>query len=305
MENTQHYPYSWHEGTKIEYHEPKHKIIVDIKKLFAEHWITENDTAILIKLTEYEYLNAFLLYQTLKAQFPELKQNYVTNRLKQMEGRGLVKRFQFIYGDEVKHSTPFVYMPTSRVYDIFSMKKAADVEGCTMDYIMRRLSFNQHDIMLHKQMGSALTYTSKHFNEASDAIYRFCSNNAPVTLHTLSIRTTPEWENQFVSRLKRFNEYIRTHSVGYTAIVVICETEMQALEAERKRKKDEDVNQLSILYVTDLAAVTEGFLYGKLIRVLPQNDYSSYDIIRLPIDGAVFMNVKKEKDEESSESKGN
>ena len=277
---------------KILKSEPKKKIITDLKKLFSEHQLEESDTIILSVLSKYEYLNDFLIRVLLEQNHISCNQNFVTKKLAFLEARDLIRRFQLWYKDEEgkEHCTPFIYEASYKSKKFFLNHVTIKPEE-TVEAILRRLSYNQFHIFLSKQMAGALTFSSIHFDGKSDGTYRFTSQGKIVTFYAFSQRLTDEWKTTYIDRLKNFKQHMQQNGLTCSGVIVICENEMQSIQAEQYRKSVEECNNLPIYYICDYSAVKEGFLLGQLIHVNPDNNYSTYDIIKVPVDGNIFINT--------------
>ena len=292
MEKNAHYPFSYHAGMKILRSVPKKKIITNLKRLFSEHQLEEADTIILNMLSKYGYLNAFLLRVLLEQNHVSCNQNFVTKHLAFLETQGLISRFQFYYNDEEEkqHFTPFIYEATYKTKKLFLQHIDIKAEE-SLETILRQLSYNQFHILFTKQMAGALTFSSIHFNGNSDGTYRFYSQGKTVTFYVLSQRLTDEWKTAYIERLKKLKLHMQHNNLTCSGIIVICENEMHSLQAEKQRKSTVECKNLPVYYVCDYTAVKEGFILGQLIHVNPEHDYSTYDIIKVPVDGNIFIST--------------
>lgn len=294
MSEQKHYPFSYHQGMGIVRCKPKKSITSDIKRLFSNHEVSEDDTLILHSLCKYKYLNAFLIRILLEQHMASCNQNYVNKRLLFLESRGLINRLQFNYIDTCgkEHKTPYVFEAAYKTKQLFQKRVNVAPEE-DLDCILRNISFNQFHIFLEKQLGNALRMSSPHFNSLSDGAYSVFSNNKRISFYVFSIRSVENWQKTFLSRLDSLLEYLRNNSISFSAIIVICENEMQSLIAERYRMSVKDVKDAAVYYICDYAAVSEGDILSHLIYVHPEKDFSTYDIIRIPVDGNIHINEKK------------
>ncbi len=296
MDKTHLFPFTYHEGMQLSYHEPKKKLFIDIKLMFERNQLQPEDTAILHMLQKYCYMNAYLIRMILNQQMQECTQNYCSKHLKKLEELGLVKRFQFIYtiGGN-KRGTPFVYELTAKAKKLFRVKENSfDQDNLDINKILSLLSFNQFHIMFEKQMSTSLLHSSYHFDSYSDGMYKFMSNGKPVIFYLFTIRSHVGWKEKFLERLRKLKAHIEQNMMTYSGIIVVCENEMQSLAAERYRMSDETLRTADIYYMCDYAAVTEGYILQYLINVLPDNNYSTYNILKVPVDGNIFINVSTE-----------
>lgn len=301
MVKLQHYPFAYHKDMQIEYHVPKHKLIMDIKKMFAEHFINQEDTIILDALARYEHLNAFLIYQIVSSSITSCNQSYITKRLHHLENYGLIKKFTFVYVEkDIKHKTPFVYEISSRAKKIFAYTKnnnMAEYIVLEPDYILRQLSYNQFHIFLEKQLSATLLMLHYQFNSISDGYFKVRINGKAASFYVFSIRNTNSsdidnyWLKAYRKRLSALQKYIKDNELHCAGIIVIVETEMQALSAEKSRMSDINCKDYDVYYIIDFAAVADGFLLQHLIHVLPEKNYSTYDILKIIPDGNIRSNT--------------
>lgn len=290
------FPFVYHEGISARFlNKKKNGSAKNIRVLFEKHFLDEKDTAILLHLQKYVYLNAFLLRTLLGRQLNECTPSFCNTRLKKLEKMGFVVRFQFFYTDDKgsEHATPFVYCLSVAGRKVFPIKNDLSFEKNIMDIdcVQRRLSFNQFHIMFEGQYEQALLYSSYVFDNTYDGLYKLNTNNKPFIFYVISIRSTTGWKQKFIERLRNFDNFASMTGVSYSALLVICENEYQALIAERSRRGDSSLNKLDIYYVCDYSAVAEGALLQHVINVKPENNYSSYDIINIQVDGSVKVNV--------------
>lgn len=268
--------------------------IKNIRALFEKHFLDEIDTEILLHLQKYVYLNAFLIRTLLGRSLEKCTPEFCKTRLKKLERMGFIVRFQFFYQDDnnIEHATPFVYNLSEAGRRIFPIKddKSFDIT-MDIDCVQRRLSYNQFHIMLENQYGSALTYSSYLFGNEYDGLYKLQSNNMPLIFYVFSIRSGHEWEKNYLKRLRKFKASICDTGLSYSGLIVICENEYQSLRAERCRSGDSSLLDIDIYYICDYAAVAEGAILHNLIIARPENNYESYDIIKLNVDGHVKANV--------------
>lgn len=296
MEKTNVFPFVAHEGIVARFFKKsKSGPITNIRVMFEKQFLDEVDTAIMIHLQRYVYLNAFLTRTLLGRQLEECKPEFCKNHLKKLEKLGFVGRFQFIYTDDkkIEHATPFIYYLSDSARKLFPVKGDLSFEQNMMDIdcVQRRLSFNQFHIMLEGQYGEALTYSSYVFDKEYDGLYKMQSSGAPLILYVFSIRSTEGWESKFLERLRSFKKQALAGGFSFSGLIVVCEYEYQSLKAERTRSGDRSLEDLDIYYVCDYASMAEGAILQHIIDVKPENNFSSYDILKINVDGPVKENV--------------
>lgn len=290
------FPFVFRKGIYARYFNKNKKgAIKNIRMMFEKQFLDEIDTSIILHLQKYVYLNAFLLKTLLSRQIEKCTSSFCKVRLKKLEKLGFIVRFQFIYNDEmdIEHATPFVYCLSTSARKIFPIKydQSFDNNIMDIDYVQRRLSFNQFHIMLEGQYGDTLKFSSYLFGREYDGLYKLSYNNCPLIFYVFSIRTTDGWEKKYLDRLREFKTHVTSANLSFSGLLVVCEYEYQALKAERARSGDKELSDIDIYYICDYAAVAEGALLQHVIEVNSEQNYSSYNIIKIQVDGAVKENV--------------
>lgn len=290
------FPFVFHEGIYVRFLKKyKGGTIKNIRTMFEKQFLDEVDTAIILHLQKYVYLNAFLIRTLLSRQLEECTPSFCKARMKKLEKLGFIARFQFIYNDEreVEHATPFIYCLSTSAIKLFPIKHDKSFENNHMDIdcVQRRLSFNQFHIMLEGQYGDALKFSSYLFGREYDGLYKLSYNNSPLIFYVFSIRSTGGWEKKYLDRLREFKTHITGAKLSLSGLIVVCEYEYQSLKAERARSGDKELGGINVYYVCDYAAVAEGYLLQHVIEVNSEQNHSSYNIIKIQVDGGVKENV--------------
>lgn len=288
------FPFVYHDGIKIKY--KKSSGVYSLKKLrtmFEFYAIDDIDMSILIDLQKYLFLNAYLIKILLSRHISECKGEFCNNRLQQLEKKGFVTKFQFVYVDDnqVEHATPFVYRLSEAAHKIFEIRidKKRNDSMFDVDYVQRRLAFNQFHIMLENQYHDEIRYSHYAVRKEYDGIYRFSVNGSLLLFYVFAIRGTENWEKNYLEKIRVFKNYTKENQLPVSALLVICEYEMQALKAEKSRMGDVELKDLSVYYLCDYASVAEGSIFQYLIKV--NDDGSSYDMLQLRLDGKIKENV--------------
>lgn len=296
MADTRAFPFVYHEGIFARFlNKSKSGPIKNIRMMFEKQFLDEVDTAIMLHLQKYVYLNAFLMRVLLNRQLEECKPEFCKSHLNKLEKLGFIVRFQFIYNDDkkIEHATPFVYCLSSSARKLFPVKYDLSFEDNIMDIdcVQRRLSFNQFHIMLEGQYGDTLDYSSYVFGKEYDGLYKLRCSGTPLIFYVFSIRSSNGWEKKYLEQLRSFNRHVVKGGFSFSGIIIVCEYEYQSLKAERARSGDKTLNDLDIYYICDYAAMAEGSILQHVIEVNPEKNFSSYDIIKINVDGSVKENV--------------
>lgn len=296
MVKTQMFPFVYRESSFPRYTKKSGiKPIINIRAMFEQHFLDEIDTAILLHLQKYVYLNAFLIRTLLSRELEKCTPEYCSLRLKNLEKLGFVVKFQFVYTDDkmVEHSTPFVYNLSVSGRKLFPITEDKSFNDNIMDIdcVQRRLAYNQFHIMLENQYHHALEYSSYAFGRQYDGLYKLKTNTSPVIFYVISIRSSNEWAKGYLNRLRNLKLHIESAGLSYSGIIVVCENEMQSLKAEKSRSGDKELGNLDVYYVADRASVAEGCILHHVIHVKPESNYANYDIVRINVEGEIKENV--------------
>lgn len=297
MPSKQTFPFVFHDGVYAKFSKKKNAgMIKNIRVMFEKQFLDVVDTDIMLHLQKYIYLNSFLIRTLLKRKLGECTTDFCNEHLKKLEKLGFVVRFQFVYkGDDGKeHATPFVYALSVSAKKLFSVKGDKSYVDSYMDVdcVLRRLAYNQFHIIFEGQYEGALSYSSYVFDAEYDGLYKLKSKDLPIIFYAISIRNSIDWEKRYLDRLRTLREHIKAAGLSYSGIIVICESEYQSLRAERCRSGDKELSSMDVYYLCDYAAVIEGVVLDHVICVKPEDNYSTYDIISINVDGAVKQNVE-------------
>jgi len=155
------------------------------------------------------------------------------------------------------------------------------------------VAYNQLHIMLHIIYGPSINQLYHYGKTYYDGQIHFTSNGKKASFHILALRAncTENWKELYNARLFESQK----QKLPPKSFMVLCETELQALEAERYRKCAAELTQLNVCYLCDHASNSSEGAFSKLIVVKPENNYSEYDICSIPIDGQrTILNIAEE-----------
>lgn len=281
-------PFAFHKDSSIRFDNIKPaKGLQNIRSLFEKRMIKEPESAVLDAINTYGYLNAFLI-RLLVEQRMECTQSFCKELLAKMVKLGLLCRFRIVYNDidKKEHASSYIYTFSERGRKLFGRQKESMEEIDSLD-VLTTLAFNQFYIMTKHTYRDALTnavYCNKNDVMPYDGRIQFLSNGKAVRLDVLTIRQNEQWEKEFLKKLKKQITYTATKS---SAVLVLCETELQALSAERARKSVKELNEIEICYLCDFSTCSGKPTLEQLIRVNAESDYSSYEVCVLPVDGTI------------------
>lgn len=279
-------PFAYHGDDEIKYDVMTAKKPISIRNMFERRMLLDADAKILHFIERYQYLNAYLIRNLLAAEM-QCTPVFCRERLNHLVKIGLLSRFRIIHNDKFgkKHASSYFYSFSEKGRGLYlkegrKKEQAADIPEA--GEVLRHAAFNQLYIMLHLIYGpGCVNQVYRYGNKAYDGKVQFASMGKNTSFHILSLRTKEGWKENYVERLMESQR----QKLPCTSFIVLCETELQALEAERYRKTVPEVTQIGICYLCDHATNSPDGIFSHLIMVNPENNYSSYNICSVPIDG--------------------
>jgi len=292
-------PFLYHGNDEIVYEPMKNSKVKSLRSLFEQRMLLKADGRILYYIDKYAYLNAYLIRSLLSLE-TECSPEFCKNRLNHLVKLGLLTRFRTMHSDSFgkKRGSVYFYQFTEKGRSLFAKTNVAtskeyeDVSDA--GDVLRRVAYNQLHIMLYIVYGPNCVNQLYHYGKTYyDGHVRFTSNGKEVSFHILTLRAncTENWKELFNARLFESQR----QKLPPKSFLVLCETELQALEAEKYRKCIAELTGLNICYLCDYSTNSVEGVFSKLILVKPENNYSEYDICNIPIDGQrTVMNIAEE-----------
>ena len=281
-------PFAYHGNDEIIYEPIKNAKVNSLRALFEQRMLLNADGRILYYIDTYTYLNAFLIRSLLSLEM-ECTPEFCKNRLNHLVKLGLLTRFRTVHTDgfKKKHGSVYFYQFTQKGRSLFAKNNAAKTkeieETPNAADVLRQIAFNQLYIMLHVIYGPSVNKLYHYGKTYYDGQVQFTSNGKKATFYVITLRANciEDWKEQYNARLFESQK----QKISPKSFIVLCETELQALEAERYRKCVADLTHLNICYLCDHASNSSDGAFSKLIVVKPENNYTEYDICSVPIDG--------------------
>lgn len=279
-------PFAYHGNEKIKYDVVSISKTVSIRNMFERRMLLDIDGKILHFIERYTYLNAYLIRNLLAAEM-ECKPSFCRERLNHLVKLGLLSRFRITHEDRFgkTHASSYFYSFSEKGRGLYLKENHKGSEDIVPEpgEILRHAAFNQLYIMLHLVYGpNCVNQVYRYGNNAYDGQVQFTSLGKSASFHIMSLRTNENWKELYVSRLL---ESLKQR-IPCKSFIVLCETELQALEAEKYRKTVAEVSKQNICYLCDHSTNSADGIFSHLIMVKPENNYSSYDICSIPIDGS-------------------
>lgn len=280
-------PFAFHGNEKIKYDVVPASKTISIRNMFERRLLLDADGKILHFIEKYTYLNAYLIRNLLAAEM-ECKDTFCRERLNHLVKLGMLSRFRITHEDRfgITHASSYFYTFSEKGRGLYLKEKHRKKENEVMpspDDVLRHTAFNQLYIMLYLIYGpSCVNQVYRYGNKAYDGQVQFTSMGKSASFHVLSLRTNDNWKETYIARLLESQK----QKIPCKSFIVLCETELQTLEAEKYRKTVQEVAKLNICYLCDHSTNSSDGIFSHLIMVKPENNYSSYDICSLPIDGS-------------------
>lgn len=278
-------PFAYHENSTIRYDIIKPtKGIQSIRNLFERRLINDKDAAILECISTYGYLNAHLIRNILSQQM-ECNETFCKEHLAKLVKCDLLVRMRIVYKDIYArtHESPYFYSLSERGRKLFGSKNEGAETHSALD-ILKTMAFNQFYIKIKNCYKSTMinaAYCMKNSALPYDGRLFFDSRGKKISMNVITIRQQEGWQKEYLDKLR--TQKLRS-GTGCSAILVLCETELQALEAEKSRKSVKELAEEEVCYMCDHSTFSDKPALEQLIKVRPENNYSAYDICEIMVD---------------------
>lgn len=288
----------------------------DCSRIALHHLIktgrfTELNDDILHILSDYQYLNSYLIRKRLshlRGQ-PEIKKEAMREVLRKMVNYGLLVQYELIHTDANGHEqgSPFIYGLTSagerHLREQRSWRLSNNATGITFtcSTALRILAENQFSIMLEHQYEKSGIIS---YCDFSKDVYNACGirmlygiqlpDGGELALFVFAVRNDPDWSRLFLSQLRRLKEYMSNNQLLVASVLVIVDTEWLSMACERCRCCENDLKGLDVFYATDTSFIMEDHVFDRLIEVKSEYNYSSRSIFRLDLEQPQEIDTKEE-----------
>lgn len=266
-----------------------------LKKLLRQQELTDVDVIILNGLLSYGYLGGYMLrnYISCVEDSGELmKADAFRGRMRELVKMGLVCQIELtreLSGKRV--GSAFIYVLTSSGLRFLKLIDPAlgnvPVADYPMEQMLNELVVNQFMVMLQKQYGDSLAgcYYGLTLDSSCGAQAMFdlwLPDHSRIRMFLFAVRDSEHYKGYYLKRLRKIQEYARkSGSLEYT-VLVICESEKQAMDCARYKGCDSQLADMELLYVTDTVGVSDN-VFGRMIEISSQRDYSTRKIFKLEL----------------------
>lgn len=287
-------------------HKSKESSLESIRAMCRNGMLTELHYSILRALYMYTYLNAYLIREVLMSDKNiafEVSPTTGRKAIKTLVGRGLLLQYTFKHIDDKgnEQGSPYIYKLSASgermvqreqgafLKFLFPRKQSVDNSPFEIISVLKRLTINQFHIIFMNQykdrkcLQSTDYYKVEYMGLIFPAIYRIelPSVKATLSMFLISIRSNFGWQNEFLKDLRAMKDFIDEKGITGVGILVICETEYQAMEAARYKACDSTVKALEVFYICDYIIVSSDDVLSQLIEVLPKDNFTTRRIFSL------------------------
>lgn len=306
-------PFIYNKDMTYIMHKSKESSLESIRTMCRNGMLTELHYSIMRALYMYTYLNAYLIRETLlsdkKAAF-EVSPTSARKAIKTLVGRGLLIQYTFKHVDDKgnEQGSPYIYKLSAsgeRMVEreqggflkfLYPRKQTADNSPFEIISVLKRLIINQFHITFMNQykdrkcLYSADYYKIEYQDFIFPAIYRIQlpSRKALLSMFLVAIRSNYGWQNEFLKDLRTLKDFIDEKVITGVGILVICETEYQAMEAARYKACDSTVKSLEVFFICDYIIVSNDDILSQLIEVLPKDNFTSRRIFSLSFESVTY-----------------
>lgn len=267
-----------------------------IRQLIRKQELEDVDIIILNGLLEYEFLSGFMLRQYIAYIEDNVKimvRDAFRNRIKKLMNIGLVEQMELMRNEDgVLKGSAFIYGLSKSGLRFLkfinpSISPKHELPEFRIEQVLNLLVSNQFIIMMQRQYSNSISgkFMGRDIEEQSGARAVFkiwLPDQQQLNLFVFAVRDSEYYKEYFLSRLRKIVKYQQEKKESY-AVLVICESENQAMNCERYKSCDSQLVKMDVVYMTDTSGVSNDVL-GRLIEVLPQQDYSIRNIFKLVLE---------------------
>ena len=250
------------------------------------------DRQILLALSRYGYLNAFLLKKYATAQGNSgATQQAVKERLSFLVKNGMVFRYEFFHKDPYTaavEGSPFVYSLSGggwmflkvsyrmhlassgkqRFYEFPDLKDQARIAQ-----ILGMLAENQFAVLFEGQYMGRADLTA----EINGGCFARCGQRMEfrvrppggrlLNIFPVGVRQCGEWEQEFLAKLSGIRQYASATCGAGCSVLAICESSEHAAACEERIRKDPALSGMDVFYGLDHTIAGSPDVFGRLLDI--------------------------------------
>lgn len=251
-----------------------------IKGKISSAFLKEPQLLVIEALRRYTFLNAHMLAQILERDIGYPKES-MKQLLSRMTKARYVTRFRIAYTDalNVEHRSSYIYTLAD---NLFNNGKVELQSSTAQSY----LAFNQFHIAVTQKYRNVMYGFYCKGSDTIDGAVSFTSEGKRVTINVLTMRKGMTGQ----SITDKFTEAMTEDSRNAT-LLVLCESELHALEIDRYYKQQEGMGDKRVFYMCDSATAGESMPFENVVRVKAEQEY---EIVTIPVDDVVNMAGEEE-----------
>ncbi len=242
-----------------------------LKAKITKQFLKEPELLIIESLQRYTFLNAAMIGTILERDigYPKASVKQILSRM--TKGR-VITRFRVAYTDafEKEHRSSYIYTLADNIFNDGNIEL---LSRTAYSY----LAFNQFHIAVNQKYHGIMTGYYCKDSDAIDGSVSFTSEGKRVTLNVITIRKGIE-AGMHASEVLRNS--VKGDRVKGT-LLILCESELHALEIERYRKMIDELEEIRVFYMCDHATTGQSMPFDNVVRVKNEREY---EIVTIPVD---------------------
>lgn len=254
-----------------------------LKAKITKQFLKEPELLVIESLQRYTFLNANMIGIILERDigYPKASIKQILSRM--TKGR-MITRFRITYTDafDKEHRSSFIYTLGD---NIFNKGNIELLSRTAYSY----LAFNQFHIAVNQKYRSNMTGYYCKGRDTIDGSVSFTSEGKRVTLNVVTIR-------KGIEAAMHTNDVLRNAVKGDRVkgtLLILCESELHALEIERYRKIIDEQKEIRVFYMCDHATAGESMPFENVVRIKNEKEY---EIVTIPVDD-ITIAIKGETEE--------
>lgn len=269
--NTRTTPFASRETDQIIYDRAERR--GGLKAKITKQFLKEPELLVIEALRRYTFLNANMIGIILERDigYPKTAVKQILARM--TKGR-FITRFRIAYTDtfEKEHRSSYIYTLADNIFNDGNIEL---LSRTAYSY----LAFNQFHIAVNQKYHGIMSGYYCKGNDTIDGSVSFTSEGKRVTLNVITIRKGVGAEQHAIDVLRNSVKGDRVKGT----LLILCESELHALEIDRYRKMINDLNNVHVFYMCDHATAGESMPFENVVRVKSEK---VYEIVTIPVDDA-------------------
>lgn len=244
-----------------------------LKVKITKQFLKEPELLVIEALRRYTFLNANMIGSILERDIGYPRASIKQLLAKTTKGR-VTTRFRIAYIDTfgTEHRSSYIYTLANNIFNDGNIEL---LSRTAYSY----LAFNQFHIAVNQKYHGIMSGYYCKGSDTIDGSVSFTSEGKRVTLNVVTIRKGVEAVRYTTDILR---DSVKGNRIKGT-LLVLCESELHALEIDRYRKLIDDLKEIRVYYMCDHATAGDSMPFDNVIRVKSEKEY---EIVTIPVDGA-------------------